>query len=131
MQKPDKAVLSNTLYIAVFTVIFSVLTEAVFLVIGRWSLDVLFGNLLGGAAAVGNFFAMGMTVQTAVTKEEKEAKDLMRLSQTLRTMGLVIVGVIGACVPFFHILAVLIPLFFPRIAIMLYPLVHRKEEDPS
>lgn len=131
MQKPDKAVRSNTLYIAVFTLILSVLMQAVFLVIGKWSPDILFGNLLGFAAAVGNFFAMGMTVQAAVTKEEKEAKDLMRLSQTLRMMGLVIVGVLAACVPFFNIVATLIPLLFPRIAILFYPLIHRKEEDPS
>lgn len=131
MQKPDKAVVSNTLYIAAFTVIFSVLMEAVYLVIGHWSLEVLLGNLLGAAAAVGNFFAMGLTVQKAVAKEEKEAKDLMRLSQTLRTMALVVVGIIAACVPVFNLLATLIPLFFPRIAIMLYPMIHRKEEDPS
>lgn len=131
MERPDKAVIGNTLYVAAFTLIFTILMHAVFLMAGFWTLHVLWGSLLGGAAAIGNFFAMGMTVQKAVTKEEKEARDLIRLSHTVRTMGLVIVGVIGACVPFFHLLAVLIPLFFPRIAIMLYPLIHRKEEDPS
>ena len=131
MQKPDKAVLGNTAYIAAFTVILSVMMEAVFLMIGKWDWFVLFGNLLGAAAAVGNFFIMGMTVQKAVTKEQKEARDLIRLSQALRLLGLVVIGVLGAALPCFNILAVLIPLFFPRIAIMLYPLVHRKEEDPS
>ncbi|MBR5134692.1 MAG: hypothetical protein IKV35_03745 [Clostridia bacterium] len=131
MQKPDKAVLGNTAYIAAFTVILSAMMEAVFLMIGKWDWFVLFGNLLGAAAAVGNFFIMGMTVQKAVTKEQKEARDLIRLSQALRLLGLVVIGVLGAALPCFNILAVLIPLFFPRIAIMLYPLVHRKEEDPS
>jgi len=44
---------------------------------------------------------------------------------------LVIVGVIGAVVPVFHVFAVLIPLLFPRIAIMFFPMIQKKEDDHS
>ncbi len=131
MIKPEKAVIDTTRYIAVFTVILTVLMHAVFLVLHHWDLTVLWGSLLGTATAILNFFLRGLTVQKAVTKEEKEARDAIRLSYTLRTLMLVIVGVIGAVVPVFHVLAVLIPLFFPRMAIMFYPMLHKKEGDHS
>jgi len=131
MIKPEKAVIDTTRYIAVFTVILTALMHAVFLVIGQWSLTVLWGSLLGAATAILNFFLRGLTVQKAVTKEEKEARDTIRLSYTLRTLMLVIVGVIGAVVPVFHVFAVLIPLLFPRIAIMFFPMIQKKEDDHS
>ncbi len=122
MSSLDPTVKKETIYIALWTLILSVLMQAVFLVIGKWDVTVLTGNLLGGAAAVLNFLSMGITVQNAVTKEEKEARELVRTSQTLRMFGLVIVTVIGALVPVFHLWSVVLPLLFPRVAMMFRPL---------
>lgn len=127
MIKPEKAVIDNTKYITGITLCGCVLMHAVFLVAGFWEWRVLWGSLLGAAAAIANFFFMALTVQKAVGKEEKEARDLVRLSQTLRHFALIAVGAVGALVPVFNVLAVLIPLFFPRIAVGVYPLFHRKE----
>ena len=74
MKRIDKTVIRETLYIFLFTVILSTLMEAVFLCFGKWSVWVLFGNLIGVFAATGNFFLMGLTVQSALGKEEKDAK---------------------------------------------------------
>jgi len=126
LNKIDATVKRETLYIAKLVVLLSVLMQAVFLVIGRWDYKVLLGNVLSGSVAVLNFLLMGITVQKAVTKEEKEAKDTMKLSQNLRTMMLFITAVIGLVVPCFNIFAVLIPLFFPRIAVSLRPLFDKK-----
>ena len=41
-----------TSYIALATLIMSALMEAVFLIIGRWDLHVLFGNLLGAGVGI-------------------------------------------------------------------------------
>ena len=131
MIKPEKAVIDTTRYIAVVTLILSVLMHAVFLIAGRWDLTVLWGSLLGAAVAVLNFFLRGLTIQKAVTKEEKEAKDTIRLSYTLRTALMVVTGVLGATVPFLHILATLIPLLFPRVAVFFFPLTQKKEGDHS
>ncbi len=117
----DKTVRRETLFVAAWVGIFSLLMQAVFLVIGRWDYTVLLGNLLGAAAAVGNFFLMGLTVQSAVQKEEKDAKQAVKASQGLRTLMLVVVAILGAVLPCFSLWAVLIPLFFPRIAVMLRP----------
>ncbi|MBE6763906.1 MAG: hypothetical protein E7553_06120 [Ruminococcaceae bacterium] len=122
MPKLDPTVKQETRYIASFVLIFSVLMQAVFLVIGKWNSTVLLGNLLSAAAAIANFLLLGLTVQRAVTKDEKDARSLMKLSQTYRLLGLLVIAVIGFAVPVFHPLAVILPLLFPRIAIAVRPL---------
>lgn len=128
MKKVDKTVLKETKYIAAFVLIFSVLMEAIFLIIGRWDYKVLLGNLLSGAAAVGNFFLMGLTVQVAVKKEEKNAKNMMKLSQSGRMLLLFAAAAIGVLAPCFNTWTSIIPLFFPRIAIAFRPLFLKREQ---
>lgn len=127
--KIDKTVRKETGYIAAGTLILSVLMQAIFLVIGRWDYTVLFGNILGAIGAVGNFFFMGLTVQSALTKEEKDAKVKMKASQMLRMFLLFIIALSGAVLPCFQIWAVLISLFFPRIAIMCRSISLGKAQD--
>lgn len=119
MKKIDPTVVRETWYIFVFTLVFSVFMEAIFLVIGKWDLTVLLGNILGAVAAVGNFLLLGLTVQSAVLKEEKDARSLIKLSQTLRFFLLIAVAAVGYLVPVFNPVAVVIPLLFPRVAIAL------------
>ena len=117
--KIDKTVRLETVHIAVGELILSVLMQAVFLLVGKWSYTVLLGNILGAFGAIMNFFLMGLTIQHAVMLEEKDAKAKMKVSQMLRTFFILIIALLGAVLPCFQILAVLIPLFFPRITIML------------
>lgn len=107
--------------------IFSLLLQSVFLIIGKWDYTVLTGNLLGFATAVGNFFLMGLSVQSSLGKEEKNAKNLMKLSQSLRLLLIFVVALIGYLVPVFDTVAVLIPLLFPRIAVALRPIFMKKK----
>lgn len=127
--KIDQTVKRETSYIAVTALILSVLMEAVFLVIGQWSYTVLLGNILGAGIAVLNFFLMGLTVQEAVTLEEKQARDKMKLSMTLRSLLLMLTVVLGIVVPFLNAPATIIPLFFVRIAVALRPLVIKEKTD--
>ena len=127
MKKIDPIVLKETKYIAVWVLIFSALMQAVFLVIGKWNYTVLLGNVLSGTAIVLNFLFMGITVQKALQKDEKEAKTAMKLSQTYRTLFLLAVAIVGAVVPVFSLWAVIIPLLFPRIAIAIRPLLDKKK----
>ena len=126
MKKIDAAVLQVTNYIVIWSLVFSVLMEAVFLVVGVWDYTVLLGNLLGVFAASLNFFLMGLTVQSALGKEEKEARSAIRVSQIYRNLLLAAVAVVGILVPCFHTVAVIVPLFFPRISILLRPLFDKK-----
>ncbi len=127
MKKIDKTVIKETLYILLFTLVLSALMESVYLITGKWDYTVLLGNLLGAIAATGNFFIMGITVQNALGKEEKEAKNLMKFSQSLRMFMLFAVAIIGHIVPVFNLIAVIVPFIFPRIAVTLRALYINKQ----
>lgn len=127
MKKIDKTVRKETLYIFLFTLVMSVFMESVYLIIGKWDYTVLLGNLLGAFAATGNFLIMGITVQNALEKDEKDAKNLMKFSQSLRMFLLFAVALIGHLVPFFNLIAVVIPFIFPRIAVTLRALYIKKQ----
>ena len=131
VNKIDKTVLRETRYIALWVVIFSVIMEAVFLVINQWDYTVILGNLLSAAAAILNFLLMGITVQKAVVKEEKDAKSTMKVSQNLRILGLFVVAVIGAALPCFNTFAVLIPLLFPRVAVGMRMFFSKKSDNDT
>ncbi len=128
MAKPDKTVLKETGYIAFCTLVMSLIMQVVFALLSKWDYTVALGNLWGAFIGVFNFFVMGLFIQKAVTKEEEEAKKIIRLSHSIRTMFLLISVVIGVVVPFMSTMSVIIPLFFSRIAIALRPL---KKDSPK
>ena len=125
MKRIDPTVLKETKYIALWVLIFSALMQAVFLVLRAWDYTALLGNLLGGGVAVLNFLLMGITVQNALQKEEKDAQSAAKVSQLYRNLMLLVVALIGVLLPVFNTWAVLISLFFPRIAIAMRPLFHK------
>lgn len=129
--KVDPTVKKETGYIALWVFLFSLPLQAVFLILKKWDYTVLLGNLLSGALGILNFFLMGLTVQKAVLKEEKGARRDVRLSQTLRFLMLIAGVALGAWLPCFNIWAVLIPLFYPRIAIAMRPLFKDKTGGDS
>ena len=128
-EKVDKTVIKETLYISVWVLILSDVTQAVFLIIGKWSLSVLFGNLLSGVTGILNFFLMGLTVQAAVIKDEKKAALSMKVSQILRMLLIFAVAAVGVLLDCFNTVTVILPLFFPRIAISFRPLFNKKKNS--
>ncbi len=131
MDKINPTVKRETLFIATGVLILSAVLQGVFLLLSYfrvllWDGTYLLGNLLGVIAAVGNFFLMGLAVQKAVEKEEKQARATLQVSQTGRFILLFGVAMVGALVSVFNIWATLIPLLFPRIVIALRPVVDKK-----
>jgi hypothetical protein len=132
MRNVDPVVIKETKYIALWTVIFSVLLQAVFLIVGyfmpdyAWNWTVLTGNLLGAVATVTNFYFMALGVQRAMEKDPEDAKKSMKASSSGRMLGLFVVAVIGVVLNCFHTVAVLVPMLFPRIAIAIRPLWDKK-----
>jgi hypothetical protein len=124
VKKVDATVRKETLYVLCWVLVLSVLMQAVFLLLRQWDIMVLAGNALSGAAAVLNFFFMGLTVQSAVAKDEKDAKTAMKLSQTWRMLFLIVVVAVGAV--WLNLWATVIPMFFPRVAFSFRPLFDRK-----
>ena len=127
LDRIDPTVKKETGYIAVCVAVLMLLMEAVFLILGYWDITVLWGGLLGALIAVLNFFLMGLTVQKAVGQEERDAKNLMRGSQSLRMLMQLALCAIGAALPCFNLVAVLVPLLFPRLGVMLRSLTLKKE----
>lgn len=126
VQRVDSIVLRETRYIAIFVCILSILMQIVFVAIGAWDYTVFLGNLISACAAIFNFLWMGITVQKAVEKDENGAKNTMRTSQALRTLFLFVILALGVLLDCFNMAAVIIPLFFPRLAIALRPLKEMK-----
>lgn len=134
--KPQEAVVKETGHIAIGTLILTAVMLAVFAIIGRFNLNVLFGGLYGCALAVANFFFLGLTVQriaeSAQTGSEevdpdalKLAKLKMRQSYMLRMLlgaGLLIVAL---AVLKLNWIACVCPLIFPRITISVMNAIHR------
>lgn len=127
MKKVDSTVLKETGYVCLVSLILSILMQSVFLVAGKWNYTVLLGNILGFVAAVGNFFLMGLTVQSSLSLDVKDAKSRMKLSQMLRTLFMFVIAAIGYIVPVFNLLTVVIPYIFPRIAVAIRSLTIKKQ----
>ena len=128
MMKIDGTVIKETKYIAGWVIVLSIVMQGVFLVLRSWDYTVLLGNLLSGSACVLNFLLMGITVQKAVVKEPEAAKTAIKISQLYRMLFLLIVVIIGVVLPVFHMWAVILPLFFVRIAVSFRPLFDKKEK---
>lgn len=115
----QEATRRETGHIALGVLAFSVVMELVFVLLRRWDMGVLWGNLLGGGFAVLNFFLLGLTVQKiAGEQDEKRAKLKLQGSYSLRmllTLGVIILAV---KVPVFTWPAAVIPLLFPRLTIL-------------
>ncbi len=126
MKKLDPVVIKETVYIGVVSLIFSLIMQSVFLITGKWDYTVLLGNILGYVAIIINFLVMGFGVQKAVDKDEKEAKSVMKVSQSFRMLFMFIIAIIGHVAPIFNLIAVVIPFLFPRIAVMLRPIFNKK-----
>ena len=127
MGKIDATVRRETTYVAGWVVILDVVMIAVFLLAGAFDPTVLAGGVLGGVTAVVNFLLMGLTIQGAIGLEEKDARTRLKGSHSLRMVMQMVVGILGAVLPCFNLWAVLIPLFFPRIAVTVRSMTMKKE----
>ena len=122
----DPAVRKETGYIAAWVILLSLVMEAVFLLLRKWDLSVLFGNLGGAAIAIGNFFLMALIATRAMTRgiesgKPEEAAARVKATAMARLLGSVLLCVILIAVFKTNVYATLIPMLFPRIGIMFWP----------
>ena len=134
----DPAVKKETGYIAVWVVLLSLIMEAVFLIIRKWDLSVLFGNIGGAAIAIGNFFLLALiatrTMEKALAKgKPEEAASKVKSLATVRLLGCALLCVLLIAVFKTNLYATVIPLLFPRIGIMFWPKFNKKTslDDPG
>ena len=129
----DPAVRKQTGYIAVWVAVLSLIMEAVFLVLKQWDLSVLFGNLGGAAAAIGNFFLMALIATRAVDRAVKngkpeEAAARVKATTMIRLLGCVLLCVIFIAVFKTNVYATLIPMLFPQVGVMFWSRLNKNRE---
>lgn len=118
MNSIDPTVIKETRFVAAFVLILSMLMEAVFLIIGKWDLTVLWGNLLSASVSILNFFLLGLSVSKAMKKEEKDMNAYMKMSKSYRFIFVAVIIGLGLYFKCFNDIAVLLPVAFPFIAII-------------
>ena len=122
----DPAVKKETGYIAAWVILLSLIMEAVFLLLRKWDLSVLFGHLGGAIISIGNFFLMALIATRAMnrgvaTGTPEEAAARVKATTMTRLLGCVLLCVLLIAVFKTNVYATLIPMLFPRIGIVFWP----------
>ncbi|MBQ9252361.1 MAG: hypothetical protein IJ188_06985 [Clostridia bacterium] len=126
MTKLDPTVKKETAYIAVWVIALSLGMQAVFLLLRRWALPVVTGNLVGAVCAIGNFLLLGITVAKAANGPADKVALRVRSSMTARLLGQAAICALAVGLLHTNVYATLLPLLFPRVGIAFRPLVDRK-----
>lgn len=86
------------------------------------------GAVYGTVVAALNFLLLGKTAQKALKKRnEKAANTYMSTMYAARYLGLFVLLTLGALAPFVSLITAMIPLFFPKIAILIRTFKEREE----
>ena len=133
--KLQKAVVNETKTIVIGSLIGTAVMLVVFAVIGKFGMDVIWGALLGLAAAVGNFFMMALMVQKATeselpgeTEDERAGRirRMVQLSYTQRRLMQVAVVIVAMVAPAINWIPTVVELVFPTLTIYLRQLLSKK-----
>ena len=130
--KPQKTVLRETRRIAVGVFSMLAIMLVVYAALGRFSLAVVLGGLIGALYAVLNFLLLGMTVQkVADMREENEelARMQMKSSYNMRMVIMILLIVVAFALPFVDGLACMIPMLFPRLTIFVLQLTGKIKDE--
>ena len=140
MKKPDRAIRVQTGRLALGVAAMVAAMLIVYAVIGKLTGAVALGALYAGALGVGNFFVMGMMVQSVTDRmaererTEAEIADMtlqmsnrMKLSYNMRMLALFGLLVLGIAVFHFDALATIIPSVFPSIVIRVLQIIEARK----
>ena len=117
-EKPQQSIVKETKRIAAGTIIMLVVMLAIYAVLGKFTVGVLLGGLLGSAYAIFNFFMLGMTLQKAASMTDQQMAHMkVRSSYSSRMIGMLILAVVAFALPFVEGIPCLIALLFPRATI--------------
>ena len=118
MTESRKIVLKETALIAIGELVCVALMCGVYALIGKFSLSVVLGGLVGLVLATGNFFFMAVAATLAADKAEAQdvegGKKLMKSSYPVRLLVLAVLLILCAKSGFFDVVALVLPLVFVR-----------------
>lgn len=129
-----KIVYKETLMIVIGEVICIAAMFGIFALLKKFDTSVLLGGLIGGAVAIGNFFAMAIGTSLAADKAEaqdvKGGKALLQISFFARYAIMFIVLFAGAKSGYCNLVALLLPLVFVRPVLTFGEFFRKKEDTP-
>ena len=106
-----------------------------FALLGKFDMRVLWGGLVGGLVAIGNFFVMAMGVYIAADKAKnqdvKGGQAAIKGSYALRMLVMAVVLFAFAKSGICNVIALVIPLVFVRFTLTLWEFFRRKPGDKS
>lgn len=118
--------------IAALVAALTAIEVGVYALLGRFSLDVLWGAVFGMAASCANFLALTVTVSRAADRAESgdpmKARAAVQGSTALRLLVLLAVYVVVLKLTTLDALASVLPLVFVQISISLYEFFRRDGE---
>lgn len=117
-KKMDPIVRQEAAFVAVCVLAACVITQGVCIMVeGWWTLPVLWGSLLGGVTAIGNFLLMCLTVLKALEHDPKKAAQTIKLSQSGRMLLQGAMLILAGVLPCFNLWAAIVPLIIPTFAV--------------
>ena len=118
MTESRKIVCKETGIVAIGVLICVAIMCGVYALIGKFTMAVLLGGIVGAVLAIGNFFALAMVATLAADRAEAQdvegGKKLMQSSYPLRLLVLAGALVLCAMSGYFDVLALALPLVFVR-----------------
>lgn len=127
-----KIALHETSIVALGVTICVGLMFGIYALIGRFSIAVLLGGLVGGLVSIANFFAIAIVATLAADRAEKQdvlgGKKLISSSYPLRMLA--IAGILFVCAKsgVFDVVALVLPLVFVRPTITVAEFFRKKGE---
>ena len=117
--KINDTVKKETIFVLCFSIVLCAILQSLYLICGYFSPAALIATMISCLLASGNFFLTALTVQKAVEDSEEMAPKRMKASQSLRSIMILAVLVVSILLlgqTLDIILALVIPLLFPRVA---------------
>lgn len=140
MKKPDSAILVQTGRLALGVAAMIAVMLIVYAAVGKLTGAVVLGAVYAGALGVGNFFAMGLAVQSVTDRmaererTEAEIADMtiqmsnrMKLNYNMRMLALFGLLVLGIAVFRFDALATIIAALFPAVVIRVLQVIEARK----
>ena len=118
MNQSRKLVLKQTAVILLGQMIGLAAMYGVYALLGKFSLSVLLGGIVGALLAAGNFFFMAVIATLAADRAENQdvvgGQKLMKSSYPIRILVLAVLLILLAKSGYFDVLALVLPLLFVR-----------------
>ncbi len=111
------------------------LLAAVYALLGRFSVQILYSALAGGLLATANFCIMALGADVAADKGQQQdvkgGQALITMSYLGRMAGLFVILALCAKTGVFDLIALVLPLVFVRPILTIRELLHKKGAEPK